>query len=221
MDTCGFPKDHFYYYQSWWSSQIVLHLQPHWNWAGREGEEILVRALSNCEQVELFLNGKSLGMKTVPRNSFAEWQVPYEPGVLAARGFVSGKEVAYQEQKTTGMPAQVSLQVDRSVLAVDGEDLAVVNVSILDLEGLIVPDARNLVRFRLEGNGKILGVGNGDPSCHEPEKASQRSAFGGLCQVLVQVITQPGEIVLSALADGLKPARLVLQAEPAPIRPRI
>jgi beta-galactosidase len=221
LDTCGFPKDHFYYYQSWWSSQMVLHLQPHWNWAGHEGEPIVVRALSNCGQVELFLNGKSLGMKTVPRNSFAEWQVPYEPGVLAARGFVAGKEKAYQERKTTGMPARVSLQADRSVLAADGEDLAVVKVSILDLDGLVVPDARNLVRFSLVGEGKILGVGNGDPSCHEPDQAAQRSAFGGWCQVIVQARTHPGEIVLSADAEGLKPARLVLTVEPAPIRPRI
>jgi beta-galactosidase len=221
LDTCGFPKDHFYYYQSWWSSRVVLHLQPHWNWAGREGEAVLVRALSNCEQVELFLNGKSLGLKTVPRNSFAEWQVPYEPGVLAARGFVAGKEAAYQERKTTGMPAQVCLQADRDVLAADGEDLAVVNVSILDQDGLVVPDARNLVRFSLEGEGKILGVGNGDPSCHEPDKASQRSAFGGSCQVIVQVTTQPGEIVLSAQSAGLKPARLVMKADSAPVRPRI
>jgi beta-galactosidase len=221
MDTCGFPKDHFYYYQSWWSSKVVLHLQPHWNWSGREGELIFVRALSNCEQVELFLNGKSLGLKPVPRNSFAEWEVPYEPGLLAGRGFVAGKEVAYQEQKTTGKPVQINLQADRLALAADGEDLAVVNVSILDPDGLVVPDARNLVRFGLEGPGKILGVGNGDPSCHEPDKAEQRSAFGGWCQVIVQATTQPGEIILVARSQGLEPARLLLKAEPAPLHPRL
>jgi beta-galactosidase len=92
-------------------------------------------------------------------------------------------------------------------------------VSLQDREGLTVPDARNLVRFSLEGKGKILGVGNGDPSCHEPDKASQRSAFGGLCQVIVQVTVQPGELVLMAEAEGLKPARILLKAEPAEIRP--
>ena len=219
LDMCGFPKDHYYYYQAWWGNQVVLHLQPHWNWAGREGEEIAVRALTNCEEVELFLNGASLGMQTVPRNSYAEWQVSYAPGVLAARGFVAGREVAFTERKTTGDPARVALQADRTVLAADGEDLAVVNVALQDRKGLTVPIANNLVRFSLVGNGRILGVGNGDPSCHEPDKASQRSAFGGLCQVIVQVTGQPGELVLTAEAEGLKPARILLKVEPAEIRP--
>jgi beta-galactosidase len=221
LDTCGFPKDHFYYYQAWWSGKIALHLQPHWNWEGREGENIVVRALTNCEAVELFLNGKSLGMKDVPRYAYAEWQVPYAPGVLAARGIVNGKEVISTERRTTGAPTHISLEADRSELAADGEDLVVVNVAVLDESGLVVPVAENLVRFTLHGNGKILGVGNGDPSCHEPDKASQRSAFGGLCQVLVQSADRPGELVLTAEAEGLQSTRLVMKSEPAAVRPSL
>ncbi len=221
LDTCGFPKDHFYYYQAWWSSKTVLHLQPHWNWAGREGESIPVRALTNCEAVELLLNGESLGMKTVPRYSYVEWQVPFVPGVLAARGFVAGQAVVSAECRTTTAPARISLEADRTTLAADGEDLTVVNVSVQDDAGLVVPVADNLVRFSLSGNGKILGVGNGNPSCHEPDKASQRSAFGGLCQVLVQGSDQPGELILTAESDGLRTARLVLKSEPAVVRPRL
>jgi beta-galactosidase len=198
-----------------------LHLQPHWNWASRQGELILVRALTNCDAVELLLNGESLGMKTVLRYSFAEWQVPYAPGVLAARGFLAGQEVASTERKTTTAPAKISLEADRTTLAADGEDLAVVNVSVQDDAGLVVPMADNLVRFTLSGNGKILGVGNGNPSCHEPDKASQRSAFGGLCQVLVKCTDQPGKLILTAESDGLRSARLVLKSEPSTARPSL
>ena len=221
LDTCGFPKDHFFYYQAWWSGKIALRLQPHWNWGGGEGENIVVRALTNCEVVELFLNGKSLGVKDVPRYAYAEWQVPYAPGVLAARGYIDGKEVISAERRTTGTPAKIALEADRILLAADGEDLAVVNVKIQDKAGRVVPIADNLVLFTLQGNGKILGVGNGDPSCHEPDKASQRSAFGGLCQVLVQAGDRPGELVLTAEAEGLQSARLDMKSEPAATCPSL
>jgi beta-galactosidase len=157
-------------------------------------------------------------MRTVPRYSYAEWQVPYAPGVLAARGFVAGQEVVSTERRTTAAPAKISLEADRTTLEADGEDLAVVTVAVQDENGLVVPVAENLVRFTLSGKGKILGVGNGDPSSHEPDKASQRSVFGGLCQVLIQVSDQPGELVLTAEADGLSSARLVLKSEPVVVR---
>jgi len=158
---------------------VVLHLFPAWNWTGHEGEPILVWCHSNCDEVELFLNGASLGRQLVPRNGHVEWHLAYTPGVLAARGFKNGQEAATTERKTTGPAARIALLPDRSTILADGEDIVVVNVAVQDAEGLTVPVARNLVRFSVEGAGTILGIGNGDPNCHEPDKASQRSAFGG------------------------------------------
>jgi beta-galactosidase len=169
MDTCGFPKDNFYYYQSWWTDKPVLHLLPHWNWPGGEGAEIEVRALSNCEEVELFLNGRSLGRKTMERNSHLAWMVKYEPGVLSAKGYNGGKVAAETKVETTGDPAAVRLAPDRNVIHADGEDVSVFTVSVTDAQDRVVPVATNLIHFDLSGPGKIIGVGNGDPACHEPD----------------------------------------------------
>ena len=169
MDTCGFPKDNFYYYQSWWTDKPVLHLLPHWNWPGQEGVEIEVRALSNCEEVELFLNGQSLGRKTMERNSHLAWMVKYAPGTLSAKGYNGGNAIAETKVETTGAPAAVQLRPDRATLNADGEDVSVFTVSATDAQGRVVPVAANSIHFELSGLGKILGVGNGDPSCHEPD----------------------------------------------------
>ena len=169
LDTCGFPKDNFWYYQSWWTDRPVLHLLPHWNWPGKEGQEIDVRALGNCQEVELFLDGRSLGRQTMKRNSELKWKVKYSPGTLSARGFKNGKVVAETKVDTTGAPAAVQLEPDRASIDANGEDISVITVSARDAQGRIVPDASNPVDFALEGPGRILGVGNGDPSCHEPD----------------------------------------------------
>jgi len=203
MDTCGFPKDAYWYYKSWWSDEPVIHVFPHWNWPGKEGQEILVGVHSNAEEVELFLNGRSLGKKSMERNSHLEWKVPYSPGKLEARGLKDGKLIT-DAVETTGAPAGLALAPDRTVLAADGSDLAWVGVSIVDEKGRIVPTAGNLVRFSVTGAGRIIGVGNGDSSSHEPDKAHQRSAFNGLCMVLVQSTGEPGEIRLKAESDELQ-----------------
>jgi beta-galactosidase len=170
LDVCGFPKDNFYYYQSWWTTNTVLHLLPHWNWAGKEGQEIQVDALSNCKQVELFLNGQSLGKQAMKPNSHLTWNVKYAPGTLSAKGFDdAGKVIAETKVETTGEPAAVQLTPDRATINADGEDVSVITVSVTDAQGRIVPVAGNKISFALEGSGKILGVGNGDPSCHEPD----------------------------------------------------
>jgi beta-galactosidase len=169
LDTCGFPKDNFYYYQSWWTTNIVLHLLPHWNWPGREGQEIRVDALSNCKEVELFLNGQSLGRQTMQPNSKLSWQVKYAPGILSAKGYNDGKVVAETKVETTGDPASVQLTPDRATINADGEDVSVFTVSVTDAQDRVVPVASNKINFELTGAGKILGVGNGDPSCHEPD----------------------------------------------------
>jgi beta-galactosidase len=170
LDVCGFPKDNFYYYQSWWTTNTVLHLLPHWNWAGKEGQEIRVDALSNCKQVELFLNGQSLGKQAMEPNTKLTWQVKYAPGTLSAKGFdADGKVIAEAKVETTGEPAAVQLTPNRTTINADGEDVSVITVSVADAQGRIVPTADNKVHFTIEGAGKILGVGNGDPSCHEPD----------------------------------------------------
>ena len=170
LDTCGFPKDNFYYYQAWWSDHPVLHLLPHWNWPGREGQEIDVWVYSNCEDIELFLNGESQGRKTMPKNSHLEWKVKYAPGTLLARGNVGGKEIVTDKVETTGAPAAIQLIPHRNSIKADGEDVSVVTVQVDDAQGRVVPTANNTVTFEITGPGKIIGVGNGDPSSHEPDQ---------------------------------------------------
>jgi len=169
LDTCGFPKDNFWYYQAQWTDQPVLHLFPHWNWPGREGKDIDVWCYANCQQVELFLNGQSLGRQMMTNYSHLHWSVKYAPGVLSAKGYTDGKVVSEASVETTGAPAAVQLKPDRPTLRADGEDVSVTTVSVTDAQGRVVPVAGNRVHFALSGPGKILGVGNGDPSCHEPD----------------------------------------------------
>ncbi|HEU5397566.1 MAG TPA: DUF4982 domain-containing protein, partial [Verrucomicrobiae bacterium] len=170
LDTCGFPKDAFYYYQSWWTTNTVLHLLPHWNWPGKEGQEISVWAYSNCKRVELFLNGKSLGQQAMTKDSHLEWSVKYEPGTLSAKGYDdAGKLIAETRVETTGAAARIQLTPDRKTIDADGEDVSVFTVSAVDAQGRAVPTAQNKINFAIEGAGRIIGVGNGDPSCHEPD----------------------------------------------------
>ena len=169
IDVAGFAKDDFYYYQSWWSDKPVLHLLPHWNWSGKKGQNIDVRCFSNADEVELFLNGASLGRKAMPRNSHLQWMVPYEPGTLMARGYEHGKLQSEEKLETTGAPAAIKLMPDRAMINPDGEDVSIITVAITDAEGRVVPIANNLINFEISGGGKIIGVGNGDPSSHEPD----------------------------------------------------
>jgi beta-galactosidase len=170
LDTCGFPKDVFYYYKSWWTTNTVLHLAPHWNWPGKEGQEILVEAFSNCKQVELFLNGASLGKQSMKPNSKLSWQVKYAPGTLSAKGYdEAGKVMAETKVETTGDATQIQLTPDRKTINADGDDVAVFTVSAVDAQGRPVPVAQNKINFSIAGAGRIIGVGNGDPSCHEPD----------------------------------------------------
>jgi beta-galactosidase len=226
LDTCGFPKDNFYYYQSWWTTNTVLHLLPHWNWPNREGQEIRVDALSNCKQVELFLNGTSLGRQVMKPNSKLTWQVKYAPGTLSAKGYdAAGNVIAEAKVETTGDATQIQLTPDRSTINADGEDVSVFTVSAVDAQGRVVPVAQNKINFAIEGAGKIIGVGNGDPSCHEPDtfvtstNQWSRSLFNGLAQIIVQSTKDAGEIKLAASTDGLTPATVSMQSQSATPRP--
>jgi len=210
LDTCGFAKDNFYYYQANWTLKPVLHVFPHWNW-GAPGQPINVWVFGSCEAVELFTNGVSLGREALDVQDHAEWDnVPYAPGTLQAVGYVSGVPVLTNTVVTTGTPAALALIPDRSTLLSDGRDVSVVTVVVQDALGNPVPTASNTVTFAVS-NGTLLGAGNGDPSSHEADKASsQRSAFNGLAAVFIQSLNQPGTITLTATSPGLTPATITL-----------
>ncbi len=213
MDLCGFPKDSYYYYQAWWGEKPIVHVFPHWNWPGKEGKPIDVWCYSNCDQVELFLNGQSLGKKEMPRSGHVAWQVPYAPGRLEARGYTGGKRIASDAVETTGAPAKLILKPSDTHFTANGEEVIMVEVDVLDTQGRLVPTAENEVRFQVSGQGQIAGVGNGDPSSHEPNKASQRHAFNGRCMVIVQAGEQPGAVQVTATAPGLESASVTLHAD--------
>ncbi len=206
MDICGFPKNIYYYYQSWCTDRDVLHISPHWNWSEKVGKPIDVWVNSNADNVELFLNGKSLGKKVMPRNSHLQWEVIYEPGILEAIAYKKGKKTTAKVE-TTGKAINVILSTDKTILLADGKDGAIVNVSFEDEKGREVPNADNMISFTLIGNAKIIGVGNGDPSSHEPDKCAngawQRSAFNGKCQVIIQSEKTPGTVKFEAKSNGL------------------
>ncbi|MGH7950556.1 MAG: beta-galactosidase GalA [Limisphaerales bacterium] len=213
MDTCGFPKDSYYYYQSWWTDQPVLHIFPHWNWPGKEGQNIDVWCYSNCKQVELFLNGQSLGKKAMPRYSHLQWNVKYEPGTLSAKGYDDkGNVIAETKIETTGEPAAIMLEPDRTNLTADGQDVSLVTVKIVDSQGRTVPVADNEVTFDVTGAGHLLGLGNGNPTCHESDKGKQRRAFNGLCLAIVESSRTPGAITIQADSPELKSATVTIEA---------
>lgn len=214
MDLAGFPKDRYYYFESCWSAKPMVHLIPDgWNPGSREGKTIRVVAFSNARQVELLLNGKSLGTKDMPHDSIAEWQVPYQPGRLVAKAYTKGKTVATEVQETTDAPARIVLSPDFKTLRANGEDAVVVPVSILDDKGRVVPDANNRVEFRLTGGGRIIGVGNGNPADHDTDRASERNAFHGRCVAVVQAGTQPATLQLTAWSPTLAPASVLIQVK--------
>jgi beta-galactosidase len=221
IDMCGFPKDNFYYYQAWWGSKPVLHLFPHWNWPGKEGQEIEVWVHSNTSRVELFLNGKSLGSQDLAHGSHLMWKVKYEPGVIEAKGFKGEQKVLSDKRETPGPAARILLRPDRGRVSADGEDVSLVAVEIVDAQGRPVSTAANEVSFQVSGKGKLIGVGNGDPSCHEPDKAASRSAFNGLAMAIVQAVKEGGEIRVTATSPSLESATATINAVPATLRPAV
>ena len=212
IDLAGFPKDVYYMYQSEWTSKPVLHVFPPWNW--KEGTIIDLWAYTNCQEVELFLNGKSLGIKRKAGDDLhLMWRIPYTPGTLKAVARTNGKEVLTQEVKTAGKPAKIILSVDRSTINADGNDLAYVTAKIEDNNGVMVPDADNLIKFKLSGNASIIGVDNGNPVSHESFKANYRKAFNGLCLAVIQSKDKSGQIEITATSEGLPSASIIIQAQ--------
>jgi beta-galactosidase len=232
VDLAGFPKDRFYLYQSQWTKEPMVHILPHWNWAGREGQAIPVMAYTNAEEVELLLNGRSLGRKRKGAEPFvievgkrtsddrkAEsrsrivWQVPYAPGTLKAVAYEGGQPVATTEVRTAGAPARLALAADRATIRADGDDLSFVTVRVEDRAGNLVPGADNLVRFAVEGAGRIAAVDNGNAASLEPFQSDRRKAFGGLALLVVRSKRgASGAVAITATSQGLAPARVAVAA---------
>lgn len=228
VDMCGFPKDNFYYYKAWWlANQPSLHLFPHWNWSGREGDIIPVWVYSNADEVELFVNGQSAGAKKVPHLGHVEWQVKYEPGVIEARASKNGKVILTEKRETTGPAVSIRLSADRTEINADAEDVALLKAEALDKEGRPVPIANNKIRFNISGGaGLLIGVGNGDPNCQESDKEPTRSLFNGLAQAIIQSTKTPGEIHIEAVKEGwdgpeLTPAKLIITTKQVDARPSV
>ena len=221
IDTCGFPKDSFFYYQSWWTSKPVLHLFPHWNWPGMEGKEIAVWMYSNLDTVELLVNGKSLGTKDVKKDSHVAWNVTYAPGTIEARGYKDGKLAMADKRETTGRASKLVMKADRRAINADGEDVAMFAVEVRDGHDRIVPITSNEVSFTVSGSGQLIGVGNGDPTDQESDKGTSRKAFSGLCMAIVQSTKAKGSITVRATSPGLEPASVTIDAREVTLRPQL
>ena len=216
MDLCGFPKNIYYYYQSWWTDKDVLHISPHWNWKGQEGKPIEVWVNSNADNVELFLNEKSLGKKTMSRNRHLKWIVNYAPGKVEAVAYKKNKKIIAHVE-TTGEPEAIMFTTSRNSMVADGKDAVVLNVSVVDKAGREVRDANNLIQFSLKGDARFIGVGNGDPSSHEPGKyfentGWQRKLFNGKCQAIIQGGKMAGLVRIEAASTGLSPASVDIKS---------
>lgn len=214
FDYCGFAKDISYYYKAWWSAEPVLHLFPHWNWPdSQRGQPVDVWCYTNLKSVELFLNGKSQGVRKVERDSHAAWKVSFEPGTIEVRGTADGKPLI-TKRETVGAPAKIALIPDRSALDANGQDVAVLRVEVQDSQGRLMPTALNEIHFEVTGAGKLIAVGNGCPSSHEPDKGTTRKVFMGLAQAIVQSLTEHGEITVAASSPDLQSTTVTITTNP-------
>jgi beta-galactosidase len=219
LDYCGFWKDEAWYLKSWWTDEPTLHLFPHWNLQGHEGEEIELWAYSNCDEVELIVNGKKLGRQTMPKNGHLKWKATYQPGKVVAIGYKNGKRILTETLETTKPADKIIMTSDKQTITADGLDVAVVNIELKDAKGRFVPDACPMLTFRLEGNGRIIGAGNGDPSYlgadHPKNKDCKEfsiPAFNGYAQVLIQSNHDAGNILLKCNSNGLKEGTTIIQS---------
>jgi beta-galactosidase len=237
LDLVGHPKEGFYLYQSLWTDRPMLHLFPHWTWAGREGQTIPVLAFSNCSAVELFLNGRPLGEKRreFPAqgtsggwDTYAEprvhpttgdlhlsWDVPYEPGVLRAVGRRRDGQVACQDEvRTAGRPVALRLVADRDTVTTGLGDVALVTFEVLDSAGTVVPTANDAVQVTVTG-GRILALDNADLRDLDPYHSGRRRVSMGRGLAVVRA-AMPGSLTITATAPGLRPATLTATVTAGP-----
>ena len=210
LDYCGFPKDEAWYLKAWWTEEAVLHVFPHWNLQGHEGEKISFWVYGNCDEVELTVNGKRLGRKKMERGGYLSWEAVYRPGKVVATGYRKGRKVLTETIETTEKASAVALEADRTQIRADGRDLAVVDIGLQDRKGRFVPDACEWLTLEVDGPVRILGVGNGDPAWQERERPDRPDArsfrvktFNGLAQVLLQSTGAPGTAILTVSGAGI------------------
>ena len=191
----------------------MVHIARHWNWPGKEGEIIDLWCYSNCEEVELFQDGNSLGKKKSVCHGHVSWDVTYFPGTLTAVGYIDGEKVCEHIVRTAGNPAVLKIDADRSVLKADGEDVVFLTVSVLDSEGAFCPESDNKVNIEVDGTGSLIGVANGDARSHESCRGTSLSVYKGLMLAVVQTVSEPGEIRITVSSDGLGSAVAVCRSE--------
>jgi len=219
LDYCGFWKDEAWYLKSWWTDEPTLHIFPHWNLQGHEGDEVELWAYSNCDEVELTVNGKKLGRQKMPKNGHLKWKATYQPGKVVATGYKNGKRILTEVIATTKPAYKTVLKADKQSIEADGRDVAIITIEVQDEKGRIVPNACPMLRFQLEGDARIIGAGNGDPMYlgeDHPKNPNCKEfsipAFNGLAQILVQSYDTPSTITLRCQSDGLKTGNVVIQS---------
>ena len=214
LDYCGFPKDEAFYLKSWWTDEPVLHILPHWNLNGHEGEPVQIWVYSNMDEVELAVNGKSLGRKTMPRNGHLAWDALYQPGKVTATGYKNGKKAMTAKVETSGAPAKINATADRQLIKADNHDVAVVNITLSDSKKRFVPDGCVTLDLTVDGPVRILGVGNGDPAWQDAERPADPMSrtfkvktFNGMAQVILQAAgNEAATATLAVSSEGLQPA---------------
>lgn len=214
LDYCGFPKDEAFYLKSWWTDEPVLHILPHWNLNGHEGEPVQIWVYSNMDEVELAVNGKSLGRKTMPRNGHLAWDAVYQPGKVTATGYKNGKKAMTAKVETSGAPAKINAAADRQLIKADNHDVAVVNITLSDSKKRFVPDGCVTLDLTVDGPVRILGVGNGDPAWQDVERPADPMSrtfkvktFNGMAQVILQAAgNEAATATLAVSSEGLQPA---------------
>ena len=211
IDICGFPKDHYYFYKSKWTTEPMVHILPHWTWPGKEGKIIPVWTYSNGDEVELFFNGESLGAKSNKGQMNLSWDVPYVPGVLKAVAKTNGKVVAESLVETASEPAKIEVIADKKISNADGESCVHLEINVLDEKGNFVPNANNLIKFQINGPATNIGVDNGDPLDLESTKINQRKAFNGKCLLILQSQKKTGVVTVDVHAEGLESAKITLE----------
>jgi len=215
IDLCGFPKDTFYLYQSEWTDGPMVHVLPHWTWPGDDmaGQTIPVLTYSNCDEIELFLNGESLGKQAYDAKAmYNRWDVAYEPGELKAVAYRDGEAVATCVHETAGEPAGLQLEALQPTMRADRTGVSHVAVDVVDEHGRLNPHANPTVAFEVTGPARLIGLENGDPMDTTNYKLNHRHAFHGKMIAIIQATDEPGEVTLTATTEGMQPATCTVQA---------
>ncbi|MFI3285596.1 MAG: glycoside hydrolase family 2 TIM barrel-domain containing protein [Rikenellaceae bacterium] len=217
IDLCGFPKDGYYIYQSQWSDKPMVHIYPHWNYEGHQGESIPLTAFTNGRNLELFVNGKSWGRQVVDYDGvdYKQWYVPYEAGEIRIVSYVGNSQEIFAEKiiRTAAAPAKIELIADRETMRADSQDLIYIECNITDKDGNFHPTADNMLEFSVSGEATLIGVDNGDNRCHESFKGDTHTAFNGKCLAIIKSTHKAGDITVRVRSAGLEEQTIKLQSK--------